>query len=768
MSKIKHFVFSFIPVVLLWAIIILPSCRRAVWSSLDDGAALVMARYGLAASFNTNGGRIFPVYHLHNWLLYQLGGINPTFWYAAQSLEFLLLALFTYLAVSYISANRTAGALASAVLLTSAPIAENAYTVAKCEARVALFFSLMFLMVSHIFVQTLFPRKGASGFVKGLSWLGLLVAATLAVYSKESAISIGAAGIAGMLFSYLHLKGDSKDAALKVFLLISLATLSLALSLVLIRAHAVKALHYVYTAFSFDLDSSLRNVDYYVQQSPDILVILAACFLFGIVRLWIARRSRIEDDRSSAAAVMAWTSLAVALAYLALLCVWREHCNYYMLPIAVCASLSLGYFWGSRMPAQSSSPRLLRWAAGILLILVGATRFYSLPYLHFIATAQRGFDVIEDSVAKQVFNSTAVQPRIIDLERPYFVEQPYQRNLLFDVFGTSHFEWVGGRDLLQESPENLKKAFGATAPSPLAQSPPKPGDLLLIPSGNYPFPLDLRGIGPGMRSFKSGDETASMFKDRTGLDLSEYRTWDSAWPVFQPWFLKRDTLEFRSVLYKCILGAIITSPQPGSVFTSSTVTFIWLARPDASQYSFSLGLTHGGSEICNHNVGTALSVTIPGIPTDGRLIYARLGFLIAGKWIYHDCAYTASYNGPMAVMVSPKPGSELSSSAATFKWSAGKAVQYHIYVGTTLGGEQIYSLNQGPSLSATIPKIPANGVTIYVRLWSLIDGKWIYIDYLYMAPGGLGSKVRTAESRIDTKERRSIDPPRKNVGAGEG
>jgi len=81
--------------------------------------------------------------------------------------------------------------------------------------------------------------------------------------------------------------------------------------------------------------------------------------------------------------------------------------------------------------------------------------------------------------------------------------------------------------------------------------------------------------------------------------------------------------------------------------------------------------------------------------------------------------------------VSPTPGSTLTSSTVTFTWTAGTGVsQYHLYIGTTAGGANIYSLNQGTNLSVTISGLPTTG-TLYVRLWSLIGGSWSYNDYAY-------------------------------------
>jgi hypothetical protein len=54
-------------------------------------------------------------------------------------------------------------------------------------------------------------------------------------------------------------------------------------------------------------------------------------------------------------------------------------------------------------------------------------------------------------------------------------------------------------------------------------------------------------------------------------------------------------------------------------------------------------------------------------------------------------------------------------------------------VGNSLGANDIYSGNQGLNLSHTVSNTPTDGRTIYVRLWSYINGTWYYFNYPYKA-----------------------------------
>ncbi len=187
----------------------------------------------------------------------------------------------------------------------------------------------------------------------------------------------------------------------------------------------------------------------------------------------------------------------------------------------------------------------------------------------------------------------------------------------------------------------------------------------------------------------------------------------------------------------CQVGAkaSITSPVNGSTFTSSTVTFYWDAGAGVSEYFLYVGSSQGANDIYGASQGLSRSRTVSSLPTDGRLLYARLWSLISGGWQYNDYTYRAYSNTTpvRAAITSPPNGSTLTSSSVTFYWNRGVGVSgYFLYVGTCLGCNNIYGQSQGTSLSRTVSGIPASG-TVYVRLWSLINGSWQYNDYVYTA-----------------------------------
>jgi len=149
----------------------------------------------------------------------------------------------------------------------------------------------------------------------------------------------------------------------------------------------------------------------------------------------------------------------------------------------------------------------------------------------------------------------------------------------------------------------------------------------------------------------------------------------------------------------------------------------------------------------------ATTVTATSLPTDGRQLFVRLSTQINGVNQFIDYTYTA-FTGTgtgcttptPATMTAPAPGSTFTGASATFTWSAGCSVtDYYLWVGAAAATSNYYSQDQGTKLTATVSTLPTDGSKVYVRLWSLINGIWQFIDYTYTASGtGAGCGTPTA------------------------
>jgi hypothetical protein len=190
----------------------------------------------------------------------------------------------------------------------------------------------------------------------------------------------------------------------------------------------------------------------------------------------------------------------------------------------------------------------------------------------------------------------------------------------------------------------------------------------------------------------------------------------------------------------------ITSPAPGSVLGSSSVTFGWTAGSGVTERYLAVGTSLGSSDLYGGYEGAALSRTVNGLPTNGSAVYVRLMSWIGGGWQSSDYMYTASGAAAASAksdISTPAPGSLLGSTTVSFGWSAGTGVaERYLMVGTTLGGSQLYADYQGGLLSRSVSGLPANGSTVYVRLLSWIGGGWEVSDATFTATSG-GSPTKS-------------------------
>jgi hypothetical protein len=180
--------------------------------------------------------------------------------------------------------------------------------------------------------------------------------------------------------------------------------------------------------------------------------------------------------------------------------------------------------------------------------------------------------------------------------------------------------------------------------------------------------------------------------------------------------------------------AQIFLPAPGSTLTGPSTTFAWTKSATALEYILYIGTTAGAQNLLAQNTGLATSFTVSKLPTDGTRLYFRLWSHLPDNWYYNDYVYSGGTT-TLAQMILPAPGSTLSGPITTFTWTKSTtASEYYVYIGTTVGSQNLFGLNTGPATSVTAA-LPANGVTLYLRLWSHLPDNWYYNDYVYTAAG---------------------------------
>jgi hypothetical protein len=192
--------------------------------------------------------------------------------------------------------------------------------------------------------------------------------------------------------------------------------------------------------------------------------------------------------------------------------------------------------------------------------------------------------------------------------------------------------------------------------------------------------------------------------------------------------------------------ASLTAPVPGSVLTSRTVTFSWTGAPGATGYWLDIGNSVGNGAIVGRAV-SGTSYTASPLPNDGRTLYIRLWTQIAGVWQspfdYTVTACTGCSGSVKAELTSPSTGTAFSSRTMLFEWSAGTGVsQYWLDVGTSPGIGNLFGAAT-TARAAQVTNLPSSGGTIYVSLWSQINGVWQPpVNYSFQACNGCPAENR--------------------------
>ena len=186
-----------------------------------------------------------------------------------------------------------------------------------------------------------------------------------------------------------------------------------------------------------------------------------------------------------------------------------------------------------------------------------------------------------------------------------------------------------------------------------------------------------------------------------------------------------------------VTQAALTTPTPGSTLTGTSVTFAWTPGNTAKNFQLYLGSTGvGTNNLYNSGSVTVTSETVSDLPSNGEKVYARLFSYINGAWVYTDYTYTTMGAPTQAALTTPTPGTTLTGTSITFSWTPGNtATHFQLYLGTSAGSNNLYNSGSVTVTSETVSDLPSNGLPVYARLFSYVNGAWIYTDYTYTTAG---------------------------------
>jgi subtilisin family serine protease len=239
------------------------------------------------------------------------------------------------------------------------------------------------------------------------------------------------------------------------------------------------------------------------------------------------------------------------------------------------------------------------------------------------------------------------------------------------------------------------------------------------------------GSTPGGYDLYDGSQGLGRGREISGLPIDGRTLYIRLWSKIGGVFRMRDyTVQAAT---RAPEAAEIWAPAPGAaMYPSATGHFSWTSGQGVSEYYLYVGTQPGGYDLYEGSQGRNLSRSVPGLPDDGRPIYATLWSRINGA--YQTRSY--SYTGPdaRAAVYVPTPGSELPGSTVTFQWTPGISVtEYYLYVGSSRGAFDIYEGSQGSQQVRTVSGIPTDGRAIWVRIWSRVNGTFRMRDYSFTA-----------------------------------
>jgi uncharacterized protein (TIGR03437 family) len=162
----------------------------------------------------------------------------------------------------------------------------------------------------------------------------------------------------------------------------------------------------------------------------------------------------------------------------------------------------------------------------------------------------------------------------------------------------------------------------------------------------------------------------------------------------------------------CSLGGpLITSPTPGTVISSPSVTFTWTALTDADFYRLSVGSTLGGSDV-EQLISPTTAATINNIPTDGRIVFVRiqghhpeLGYGTANDYAYNNVTGVAPVVASVLNAASLRPN--LSAACLAILTGSNFASDVVVTVGGTVA--QLVGPPSGSRITFVVPPSLAVG-----------------------------------------------------------
>lgn len=186
LREILTTLFWFLSPSILAAIIVIPRLESAQFGLLDDGNTLLAVRQmgeGSWPLWDLQGRRSRPVYWIYWYLMSNIAGQDPIWFYIIQTLFLLLLVAAIVRLFLLLTSNHTVAWLGGILFVLSGPVIENFYTLSKGES-----ITLFLLVISMIVGFGYRPEESSSK--KSLRILAITGLIFMAEAAKETSLVI--------------------------------------------------------------------------------------------------------------------------------------------------------------------------------------------------------------------------------------------------------------------------------------------------------------------------------------------------------------------------------------------------------------------------------------------------------------------------------------------------------------------------------------------------------------------------------------------------
>jgi hypothetical protein len=173
----------------------------------------------------------------------------------------------------------------------------------------------------------------------------------------------------------------------------------------------------------------------------------------------------------------------------------------------------------------------------------------------------------------------------------------------------------------------------------------------------------------------------------------------------------------------------ITYPANGATNADLSKPIQWTTVANAQAYYLYVGSTLGTNDIVNTGEIQRTSYVSTNLPF-GQTVYVRLYTLAGGAWLHADSTFSATSTAT-ATITYPANGATNADLSQPIQWTAVAGAQaYYLYVGSTLGTNDLVNTGEIQRTSYASANIPI-GQTVYVRLYTLLGGAWLHADSIF-------------------------------------